>query len=39
MKHAPLLSILLAGALTLGSSVVYAQAKEVKFGCYAPMTG
>ena len=39
MKHAFLSSVLAAAALSLGSSVVHAQAKEVKLGCYAPMTG
>ena len=39
MKHAPLPSILFAAALSLGSSVGHAQPKELKFGCYAPMTG
>jgi branched-chain amino acid transport system substrate-binding protein len=39
MKPVHLSSILLAATLSLGSSAVHAQSKEVKFGCYAPMTG
>jgi branched-chain amino acid transport system substrate-binding protein len=40
MKHAFLSSVLVSAALSLGAwSVAQAQTKEVKFGCYAPMTG
>ena len=38
MKHA-LLSVLAAAALSLGSAPAAAQSKEVRFGCYAPLTG
>ena len=39
MKLASLSSSLLAAALSLATSSVQAQSKDVKFGCYAPMTG
>ena len=39
MKHSSLSSILVAATLSLVASVGHAQTKEVKFGCYAPMTG
>lgn len=38
MKHA-FLSVLAAAALSLGSAPAAAQSKEVRFGCYAPLTG
>ena len=39
MKQGFLSSILLAAALSLGAGAAAAQPKEVKFGCYAPLTG
>ena len=39
MKQGFLTSILLAAALTFGAGPATAQPKEVKFGCYAPLTG
>ncbi|MGO4395366.1 penicillin-binding protein activator [Variovorax sp. M-6] len=39
MKHAFQLSALIVAALSFGATEANAQAKEVKFGCYAPLTG
>ena len=39
MKHAFLSSILVASALALGPVSGSAQSRDVKFGCYAPLTG
>ena len=39
MKLALIASALASVALALGPSEAGAQAKEVKFGCYAPLTG
>ena len=39
MKQRILTSILLAAALAFGAGPAAAQTKEVKFGCYAPLTG
>ena len=39
MKQGFLTSILMAAALAFGAGPAAAQPKEVKFGCYAPLTG
>jgi len=39
MKHAFLTAALTAMALSFGTNAVHAQTKEIKLGCYAPLTG
>jgi branched-chain amino acid transport system substrate-binding protein len=39
MKHAFLSSILVASALAFGPAPVSAQSRDIKFGCYVPLTG